>query len=311
MFTVIILIRTLVFLINMDVDGDDEEDSLDSISDDDSIIIILSAASEALVERGIKWHGVRMKWHLHAEMLIHENLFDSMYHMSLPKFNKLLDLLSPQLQLKERYATISGGEPIQCELMLHCMIRFLSGGSFHDIQTVASISKPSFYRILWHTIEVINACHVLDFQLPSTLEELNALKDGFASKSTDKLMHGYIGALDGFLLRIAAPPAKIVGNVSSYYSGQYCTYGINLQAICGADCRFYFLALAAPGRTGDVKVIAKTSVPTWLESFPPGYFVASDCAYKLTEHLVALYSGFTHFLEDNDNFNFYLSQMCI
>jgi hypothetical protein len=52
----------------MDVDGDDEEDSLDS-SDDDN---------------------------------------------SLPKFNKLLDLLSPRLQSKERYATISSGEPIQC-----------------------------------------------------------------------------------------------------------------------------------------------------------------------------------------------------
>jgi len=124
-------------------------------------------------------------------------------------------------------------------------------------------------------------------------------------------MRSCIGALDGFLLRIVAPPANIVGNVSSFYSGHYCTYGINLQAICDADCRFYFLALAAPGKTGDVKAIAKTSVPNWLESLPPGYFVASDCAYNITEHLVAPYSGFTHFLEDNDNFNFYLSQMRI
>jgi hypothetical protein len=88
------------------------------------------------------------------------------------------------------------------------MIWFLSGGSFHDIWTAASISKPSFYRILWHTIHVINACHVLDFQLPSTLEELNALKDGFASKSRDEIMRGCIGALDGFLLWIAAPPCQ-------------------------------------------------------------------------------------------------------
>jgi hypothetical protein len=191
------------------------------------------------------------------------------------------------------------------------MIRFLSGRSFHDIRTVASISKPSFYRILWHAIDVLNACHVLDFQLPSTLEELDRLKDGFANKSRDGIMRGCIGALDGFLLRIVAPPANIVGNVSSFYSGHYCTYGINLQAICDADCRFYFLALAAPGKTGDVKAIAKTSVPNWLESLPPGYFVASDCAYNITEHLVAPYSGFTRFLEDNDNFNFYLSQMRI
>jgi hypothetical protein len=78
-----------------------------------------------------------------------------------------------------------------------------------------------------------------------------------------------------------------------------------------ADCQFYFLALAAPGRAGDVKAIAITSVCTLLESLPSGYFVASDCAYNITEHLVALYSGFTCFLEDNNNFYFYLSQMHI
>jgi hypothetical protein len=86
------------------------------------------------------------------------------------------------------------------------MIWFLSGGSFHEIRTVVSISKPSFYRILWHAIDVINACHVFHFQFPSTLEELITLKDGFANKSRDALMHGCIGALDGFLLRIVAPP---------------------------------------------------------------------------------------------------------
>ncbi len=69
--------------------------------------------------------------------------------------------------------------------------------------------------------------------------------------------------------------------------------------------------LAAPGKTGDVKAIAKAPVPTWLESSPPGYFVFSDCACNITEHLVAPYSGFTRFLEDNKNYNFYLSQMHI
>jgi hypothetical protein len=35
----------------------------------------------------------------------------------------------------------------------------------------------------------------------------------------------------GFFYGLLPPPAKIVGNVSSYYSGHYCTYGIDLQAI--------------------------------------------------------------------------------
>jgi hypothetical protein len=42
-------------------------------------------------------------------------------------------------------------------------------------------------------------------ELPSTLEELDGLKDGFANKSRDGIMRGCIGALDGFLLRIVAP----------------------------------------------------------------------------------------------------------
>jgi hypothetical protein len=36
--------------------------------------------------------------------------------------------------------------------------------------------------------------------------------------------------------------------------------------------------------------------------------IAADCAYSLTEHLVTPYSGPQHFLERNDNFNFFLSQ---
>jgi hypothetical protein len=38
------------------------------------------------------------------------------------------------------------------------------------------------------------------------VEELNTLKDGFANKSRDEIMRGCIGALDGFLIRIVAPP---------------------------------------------------------------------------------------------------------
>lgn len=290
---------------------DDDEDEDASSNSSDSLVFILLLSSVAIAERANKWHVKRMQWHLHTEMLVHENQFDSMYRMSLLSFNKLLQLLSPSLQLKEKYATISGAEPIQCELMLHCMIRFLSGGSFHDIRSVASISKASFYRILWHAIDAVNNCKELMFSLPSTLESISALRKGFQLISRDGVMQGCIGAIDGFLLKIIAPPAKQVGNVSSYYSGHYCTYGINVQAICDADCRFYFIALAAPGKTGDVKAISKTSVPCWLECLPPGYFIAGDCAYTITEHLIAPYSGFNRFLEDNDNFNFYLSQMRI
>jgi hypothetical protein len=53
--------------------------------------------------------------------------------MSDESFNKLLELLSPQLHLKDKYALLNGTKPISCEIMLHCAIRFLAGGSYHDM----------------------------------------------------------------------------------------------------------------------------------------------------------------------------------
>ena len=86
---------------------------------------------------------------------------------------------------------------------------------------------------------------------------------------------------------------------------------MNIQAVCDADCHFYFYSLAALGKTNDSVAIKKTSLPAWLNSLPPGFFVACDCAYSLSEHLISPYSGPKRFLEKCDNFNFYLSQLCI
>ena len=99
--------------------------------------------------------------------------------------------------------------------------------------------------------------------------------------------------------------------MTAYFSGHYCTYGVNIQAMCDADCRFTFFSLAAPGKTNDNVAIKKTSLPAWLESLPLGYFIAADCAYSLTEHFFTPYSRPQRFLERNDNFNFFLSQLCI
>ena len=50
-------------------------------------------------------------------------------------------------------------------------------------------------------------------------------------------------------------------------------------------------ALLLLGKTNDSVAIRKTSLPTWLDALPPGYFTAADCAYSFTEHLVDPYFG--------------------
>jgi hypothetical protein len=63
---------------------------------------------------------------------------------------------------------------------------------------MASISKASYYRVVWHTIFTINHCAALDIKLPSDSDEINSTTEGFQWKSStgDGAMNGCIGALD-------------------------------------------------------------------------------------------------------------------
>ncbi len=81
--------------------------------------------------------------------------------------------------------------------------------------------------------------------------------------------------------------------------------------MCDTDCRFLFIAHATPGKTNDVVALHKTSLSSWLESPPPGLFVASDCTDSIMEHSVTPYSGPQRFSEWCNNFNFFLSQLRI
>jgi hypothetical protein len=115
--------------------------------------------------------------------------------------------------------------------MLHCAIKFLAGGSYHDIHATANISKASFFCLVQHTIDAINSC--------------NALDD---------------------LMWITAPSHTECGDV-----------GWSL---------FFWTLLYLWGKFS----IKKTSLPAWLDSLPPGY-ISIDCAYSITEHSIAPYSG--------------------
>lgn len=41
----------------------------------------------------------------------------------------------------------------------------------------------------------------------------------------------------------------------------------------------------------DSIAICKASHPSSFDKLPPGYIIAFDCAYPITDHLVASYSG--------------------
>jgi hypothetical protein len=99
----------------------------------------------------------------------------------------------------------------------------------------------------------------LDVQLAS-IDQLNSICDGFKRITTDGVMNGCVGSLYGYLLRITAPSFAECQNVTAYFSGRYCMYGVNVQAMCDADCHFLFIALASSGKTNDIVALRKTSL---------------------------------------------------
>ena len=115
---------------------------------------------------------------------------------------------------------------------------------------------------------------------------MDKVRQGLEAISWDGVLNGCIGALDGYLQCIAAPSHKECGNLDAYFSVHYCVYGVNIQAMCDTDCRFLFVSVAAPGKTNNSVAIQKTSLQPWVEALPPGYFIAMDCAYSLSEHVI-------------------------
>jgi hypothetical protein len=148
----------------------------------------------------------------------------------------------------------------------------------------------------------------LDMKLPKTPEECELAAAGFRSISYDEAIPNCVGVLDGYLLKINTPRKNWAKNVRSYYSGHYQCHGVNIQAVADHHCRFLYLAVAAPGSTGDNDAIGQISISNRIAQLPVGYCIIGDAAYTPTEHLVPIYSGNDRLIKRNDDFNFYASQ---
>jgi hypothetical protein len=92
-------------------------------------------------------------------------------------------------------------------------------------------------------MDAIVLCDELEISFPSSDTDLQAAADGFKSVSSHGVIDGCVGCLDGILLKIQTPASKDVGNVKSFFSGHYQTYGINVQAACDHQCRLQVYVL--------------------------------------------------------------------
>jgi len=214
----------------------------------DSEVCALAACVLSTNFRGPAMECQRLNWDMHVKTLLLEGSFREFYRMSNNSFCKLLQHLSASLTVNKQR-----GNSVVPEIIMHCTLRYLAGGSFSDIRATAGLSKATFYYCIHRGIDAINSCLALALQFPMTEDELKTTALEFQGKSSFGMLNGCIGALDGWLCRIQVPTPKDTPNVSSYFSGHYQCHGLNVQASCDARCRFTWISIRSPGGTGDSK----------------------------------------------------------
>lgn len=257
-----------------------------------------------------RWDHIRLQWNLHVALLLHEDQFEITYRMSFQSWERLTFVLEQHLLRNSRKSRCS--EPITIQLIMGIGMMFLAGGSINQTRHIFGLSRSEAYRCVNHFIDAILLSPVLDIKLPTTEEEWNNIKNGFTRKSSLSAMEGCVGAVDGFFQKTTAPRVKEVGNVISYFSGHYQSYGLNCQAACDANLKFMYFGVVATGSTNDnIAINMADDLIKCINELPLGMFFVGDAAYTLSENLLIPFTGSQRDNLDNDAFNYYLSQLRI
>lgn len=230
--------------------------------------------------------------------------------MPLASFNKLVDSLYDSLKKDEEQGNRRGGA-LPPHLRVFACIRWLAGGSYLDICNQLGISSALCYSAINDVINAILRCQhdeINNIHFPKSREDCVQAAQEFASISRDGVMNVIVGAIDGYLLKCITPSSKEVGNVRSYFSGNYKCHGVNVQAACDAHTRFTFIGVMGPGVMSDRDAIKEGKLYDMIESLPLGHAVIGDAAYEPTERLIALFGWDAAKIPKHDNFNFYCSQ---
>ena len=228
--------------------------------------------------------------------------------MKKKSFFKLVQILTPFIKKKGHHAAISP------KLRLFIYLHWARGSSYLDIVNLTGISRASLYRIVHGVGRSILECNhpeVDNIHFPQTPDECKKAAADFQSISHLGVFGNVVCAVDGYLLKLIEPSKKHVGNVRSFFSGHYQCFGMNVQAACDAHCRFVFIGLTAPGVMPDREAVKEVELGQLIENLPLGFVAMADAAYEVSERMCALFYGDQAKKKENDNFNFYGSQLRI
>ena len=154
-------------------DSDEEEEEFKK-----GVLLVCVLAEEYLSAKKARkaiYVRERIEWEKHIQKLAEEGTeaLLRMYRMEYRSFMKLCTIISPKILVNYEMAWHRiGKEGITIEIMLHCLLRWLAGGSYIDIRLSAGISPAYFYTSVYKCMDVILGSEELSYKFPSTAKEL-------------------------------------------------------------------------------------------------------------------------------------------
>ena len=205
---------------------------------------------------------------------------------------------------------------ISGEVKLAITLRLLAGASYLDLEVIFKVPNHTIYRI-FHQVLTQWICNEkvvqIDFYKNGTdTEAMKETTKSFAQGTSNGIIGGCIGAIDGLLIKMVAPSKKRdnVKNISNFYSRKG-YYAINTQVIVDKQKRVLWFSIKCKGSEHDSTAFKVTSlykdlVDSHQSYIDHGFYLIGDCAYAQRPFLITPYDN-AQPGSKQDAFNFHLS----
>ena len=248
-----------------------------------------------------------------------ENYFRRAFRMSSLTFNKFYASLTDDLRevMRESDKTCCVNGRIPQSLQVAIALRFFASGCAYDLSALWGVSHTEVFNSVDFLVDAINRSKNFKLEFPSAHEEQRKIASGFAAKSKA----GFdccCGAVDGLLIWTHQPTeedCELLGvGQKKFHCGRKNKFGLNLQAICDADCRFLDISILYGAASSDLLAFENWSLREKLDI--PGFLAAGLClfgdnAYVNRWSMATPYPNVSGFNRQMDAYNFYHSQLRI
>ena len=221
------------------MDPCDEQESAELWQQSVSRVVVICCARRFLKkrrERRLKFQPragytrrARSKWGETLKPLIEDGTFAQNFRMSPSTFKKLYGMLRPRLHIPSRSRGMTRNSPIHPGMALLGCLRWLAGGSIHEVRRVVGCSRSAAFALVGAVLDAINECRRLRVRWPRTPEERWKVAAGFREKSLKYIIRRCLGAVDGITIKMKKPGKREHVCPDRFYSGHKKCVGLNMQ----------------------------------------------------------------------------------